>query len=179
MKGYSVYCFVALIALSVLSGCGPSKLSPEEAKGLLSKNPPGKVFRLVSKRLTITDSSGERDPQKEEERTLLERLHTAGYISLKQTSKKNGRRTEYSYEALPAPKLGPFVMSQDAGGISVKIAEIVPNNVTDISQRGDTAEVSYANKVVPNEVAPFFGPLNKPVSGLSHATFRYRDGKWQ
>jgi len=180
MKKYFLFGFLFLTAMMVSAGCSKKELSKEEAKDMIAKKPAGKLMRTIHKNLVIKPLDPATKEAVEIEKTLLEKMQKAGFVSIKEKSVKAGRGGTDSLEVTAKDKLTPFLISQDAETIMLKLADIAVDQVTEITRKGDEADIAYMNKLVPNELGDeVFAPLANPSPGPNHVIFRWADGKWQ
>lgn len=173
MKKYCMVGLIILVALFIFGGCAKKELSKEEAKSILSQNPPGKLLRSIPKK-----SQGDSvDPT---QKTTLEKMQEKGYIVLNKAGGRAAKNGTDNYEVTITSKLAPFVVSEDAGVITLKLADIVIDTVTDIVMKGDEADVGYTTKLQTNQLSEdVFAPVHNPSPGPNHAGLRLHNGKWQ
>ena len=180
MKKYFLFGFLVLTAVLVSAGCSKKELSKEEAKDMLSRKPAGKLMRTIHKNLVIKPIDPATEVAVETEKTLLEKMQKAGFVSIKEKSVKAARTRTDSLEVTATDKLTPFLISQDAETMMLRLADIAVDQVTEITRKGDEADVAFTSKLVPNELGEeVFAPLANPSPGPNHAIFRWADGKWQ
>lgn len=154
-----------LSAWPIFGGEAKNELSQEEAKSILSQNPPGKLFRSIYKQSQAKSP----DPL---QKITLEKMQEKGYITLK--------KVRGEYEVTITSKLTPFVVSEDGTMITFKLADIVVDKITDITMKGDELDVAYTTRLETNQLAEdVFAPVSNPTPGPNHAGFRLVDGKWR
>jgi hypothetical protein len=178
MKKYAHFYVFAVLLFSLLVGCGPEKLSKEEAKAKLASHP-ATISRSISRNLRITHSRGSELTPEERMKATLHKLEAAGYVSIRKTSVGAG---EESYEVTPTETLTPFLMAEDADSFILKLADITLSEVVAVKQNGDRAEVIYVNRITPVLPPPLSEilPLGD-IAGISKgsAYFLWRDGQWR
>lgn len=106
-------------------------------------------------------------------------MQAAGYISMKEVAGKAAKGAGDYYEITATEKLSPFVISEDAENINIKLADLVIDQVTGVISKGDEADVAYTTRLELTPVAELYAPVRNPGPGPNHTSFRRVNGGWK
>ncbi len=186
-KRDSVFIFALAITLvSISIACSRNDLSRSKAKSILEKYPGAITFNIEKKfavKFVSPPMFEEKQPRVREggsqkEKQMLISLQKAGYITIKETTKKwPGPAGFYTYYWIISgtEKLKPYIVKDIHGIIEVKVADVVIDEITGITRDGNIAHIDYTTRVKPNSLGKII-PVDLRKQNRSASFVLYDDG---
>ncbi len=192
---YSIFVTNLSVILLIIMACSnaacakDSDLTRSKAKKILEKLPPGTITRNIDHRYGPPIRISEReigDPRTfKQYEDLLDKLKANGYITYEKhtDSAQVFSQKLYGlwYDVQFTDKLKPFIINESQQGATVKVADIVIDEVTGITKMSDTERFAeYTTKVIPNALSkdlPLSEEENKSYKRGAH--FKLYDDGWR